>query len=302
MIYLIFVVMRDINEVLNKHRIILYRCDIDDDIASSEGESVVVDGDLTSYYLEDGFDCYNAYTNVSRGNYRLAHRVAIIVGFLNPEKRTEDLFEYMDILCETKYDNENFKINRPHILNVLKNSQEGLYDVTPEIKKYYWVGEYKYANRSKKSSIILNHSNNNRVKRTFNAVERAVALLIEEGNESNTFITIKDIVEVSGLSKPTVHKAIGLFKEDINNYNTVKFQTSNYTEFVKLSNIGSIVGVIEKFIEEMEMKVTQRKVASRSRLHYNTVNNLWFEEEVQDVLDRYNKQKREFKKNKGCTT
>ena len=135
-------------------------------------------------------------------------------------------------------------------------------------------------------------------------VEEKVRQSLESlmNNDKPLFITIKDIVEVSGLSKPTVHKAIGLFKEDINNYNTVKFQTNNYTEFVKLSNIGSIVGVIEKFIEEMEMKVTQRKVASRSRLHYNTVNNLWFEEEVQDVLDRYNKQKREFKKNKGCTT
>lgn len=269
-----------------------YASDVAEEDAVKEGVSVSYNGDLAAYYLEDGFDVYNAFSPISRGNYKLAHRIALIIGLLNRDKKIEHLFEYMDELCKERYDTDVFKVNRTHLLNALKNSMSGLYDVTPDVKKYFWVGKYKHANKTVKSSVVLSNHNKNRATETFNSVNSAVQSLIEQGNKDNTFITISDIVEVSGISKPTVYSIIGLFREQIDKYNYSNFETDNYPEFIKLSNIGSIVGVIERFIDNLETKLTQRKVANNANLHYNTVNNLWFERDVQESLDKYNKWRR----------
>jgi hypothetical protein len=74
------------------------------------------------------------------------------------------------------------------------------------------------------------------------------------------------------------------------------FDTSTYGEFIKYCSVNKITSSIRNFIDELEIKLTQRKVASKSGLHFNTVCKLWLEDDVQEALDEYNNWLREFKK------
>jgi hypothetical protein len=180
-----------------------------------------------------------------------------------------------------------------------------LYDVKPVIKKYFWVRPYTSIGAEDKviegvlyegkRKLVMNQYNKSKRIETLNKIENAVNLLIEEGNEGNTFLTISDIEELSGVPKKTISNVYSLFKNDIDKYNTDVFKTSIYAEFIKMSNVFTISSSIVKFKEEMEIRLTKRKVAGKSKLHINTVYNLWLEDEVQESLDEYNNWLREFK-------
>jgi hypothetical protein len=67
------------------------------------------------------------------------------------------------------------------------------------------------------------------------------------------------------------------------------FNTSVYAEFIKISNVAKISSSIIKFKDELEIRLTKKKVAKKSELHINTVYNLWLEDDVQEALEEYNK-------------
>jgi hypothetical protein len=70
------------------------------------------------------------------------------------------------------------------------------------------------------------------------------------------------------------------------------FSTDNYSIFAKQENVSKIAATIGRYQEEQDNKLTRKKVSNRTKLHYNTVMNLWIEDEVQDALEVYNKWKR----------
>jgi hypothetical protein len=301
----------DISEKINKclveNRLILQSSDIDLDEAKRLGVPVYNNsGVLAGYFIEDGFDSYSAYCNVSKGNFANAFRVSSVLSFLNIDKPTDVLFEYMDLVCKKYFDTDRFTIDRNIILKNIQKVKDGLYEVYPITKKYFWVKPYTSVGAEDKivegimlqgkRSLVMSQYNKSKRIDTISKIENAVNLLIAEGNEENTFLTINDIEKVSGVPKKTISNIYNLFKTEIDRYNVSMFNTSIYAEFVKISNVATISSSIVKFKDELETKLTKRKVAKKSELHINTIYNLWLEDDVQEALEEYNKWVKQFKK------
>lgn len=290
--------MEKIKEFLSKNRIILQKSEIDLDEAKQLGKKVYYNGILTSYYVEDGFYTYSAYCSLSRGNFSNAYRISNIVSFLNPDIEIEVLFEYMDLLCKEMFDLDTLKVNRSVILNNITKVRDGLYDVSPVVSKYFWVKPFTSIGLADKeingiiypgkSKIVMSQYNKTRRIETISKIENAIDLITSELANSGRFLTINLIADIAGLAKITVSKNFHLFKEDVDKYNISVFNTDNYNTFVKSCNIDTMKCAIESFKEELEIKITKKKVSNKSNLHINTVYNLWNEEEIQKTLDEYN--------------
>lgn len=290
--------MEKIKEFLSKNRIILHRSEIDLDEAKRLGSEVYYDGILTSYYIQDGFYSYSAYCSSSRGNFSNAYRISNIVSLLNQDKEIEVLFEYMDLLCKEMFDLETLKVDRSVILKNINKVRDGLYDVSPVVSKYFWVRPYTNIGLPDKEidgilypgkgKVVMNQYNKSRRIETISKIENAIDLITSELANSGKFLTINLIANVSGLAKITIAKNFHLFKEDVDRYNMSVFNTDNYNTFTRSCNIDTIKCAIESFKEELEIKITKKKVSSKSRLHINTVYNLWNEDEIQETLEEYN--------------
>lgn len=290
--------MEKIKEFLSKNRIILQKSEIDLDEAKQLGKKVYYNGILTSYYVEDGFYTYSAYCSLSRGNFSNAYRISNIVSFLNPDIEIEVLFEYVDLLCKEMFDLDTLKVNRSVILNNITKVRDGLYDVSPVVSKYFWVKPFTSIGLADKeingiiypgkSKIVMSQYNKTRRIETISKIENAIDLITSELANSGRFLTINLIADIAGLAKITVSKNFHLFKEDVDKYNISVFNTDNYNTFVKSCNIDTMKCAIESFKEELEIKITKKKVSNKSKLHINTVYNLWNEEEIQKALDEYN--------------
>lgn len=290
--------MEKIKEFLSKNRIILHRSEIDLDEAKRLGSEVYYDGILTSYYIQDGFYSYSAYCSSSRGNFSNAYRISNIVSLLNQDKDIEVLFEYMDLLCKEMFDLETLKVDRSVILKNINKVRDGLYDVSPVVSKYFWVRPYTNIGLPDKEidgilypgkgKVVMNQYNKSRRIETISKIENAIDLITSELANSGKFLTINLIANVSGLAKITIAKNFHLFKEDVDRYNMSVFNTDNYNTFTRSCNIDTIKCAIESFKEELETKITKKKVSNKSRLHINTVYNLWNEDEIQDTLEEYN--------------
>lgn len=290
--------MEKIKEFLSKNRIILHRSEIDLDEAKRLGSEVYYDGILTSYYIQDGFYSYSAYCSSSMGNFSNAYRISNIVSLLNQDKDIEVLFEYMDLLCKEMFDLETLKVDRSVILKNINKVRDGLYDVSPVVSKYFWVRPYTNIGLPDKEidgilypgkgKVVMNQYNKSRRIETISKIENAIDLITSELANSGKFLTINLIANVSGLAKITIAKNFHLFKEDVDRYNMSVFNTDNYNTFTRSCNIDTIKCAIESFKEELETKITKKKVSNKSRLHINTVYNLWNEDEIQDTLEEYN--------------
>lgn len=290
--------MEKIKEFLSKNRIILHRSEIDLDEAKRLGSEVYYDGILTSYYIQDGFYSYSAYCSSSRGNFSNAYRISNIVSLLNQDKDIEVLFEYMDLLCKEMFDLETLKVDRSIILKNINKVRDGLYDVSPVVSKYFWVRPYTNIGLHDKEidgilypgkgKVVMNQYNKSRRIETISKIENAIDLITSELANSGKFLTINLIANVSGLAKITIAKNFHLFKEDVDRYNMSVFNTDNYNTFTRSCNIDTIKCAIESFKEELEIKITKKKVSNKSRLHINTVYNLWNEDEIQETLEEYN--------------
>jgi len=287
------------SDYLSKYRLVLRWDGIDLEEAKRIGTEVIHNGELVSYYVEDGYDSFSAHTSLSRGNFSNAFRIAGVLSYLNPDVDSDILFKYMNLLCVEFFDMNELITDRGVILDNINNVKDGLYDIAPVTKKFFWVKPYdKIGKKDReidgkvydgKSKVVMSYYNKSKRMESIYNIEKAIDLLIEIGNKDNTFLTIKDISEVSLVSESTVKRLYFMFKSDIDNYNYSMFSTNSYQEFIKGCNVLKITHAISSFKELLESKITKRKVSKKSELHINTVYNLWDEDDVQNALDEYNK-------------
>jgi hypothetical protein len=289
----------NIKDFLVKHRISLISREIDLDEAKRLGKEVYHNGILCGYYLEDGFYTYSAYCSLQRGKFKNAFRISNIVSFLNPDISSEVLFEYMDLVCKEYFDTNDSKVDRSIILKNINKVKDGLYEVSPIVSKYFWVKPYtnigledkivngvEYAGKKR---VVMSQYNKTKKIDTMNSIQNAIDILTSDLHNNGTFITMKAIAEFCDISRSIVDKYYIHFKEEIDRYNLSVFNTTNYGVFTKNCSVERISIAIKRFIEELEIKLTQRGVAKKSGLHFNTVCSLWNEEEVQEALEEYNK-------------
>jgi hypothetical protein len=289
----------DIKDFLVKHRIKLIEREIDLEEAIKIGTEVYYNGVLCGYYVQDGFYTYSAYCGIQRGNFKNAFRISNMISFLNPNLSVEVLFEYMDLLCKECFDFPELKADRSIILKNIKKVRDGLYEVTPVVSKYFWVKPYtsiglddkivngiEYAGKKR---VVMSQYNKTKKIDTMNKIQNAVDVLTSDSHNDGTFLTMNAIADFCEISRATVDKYYVHFKEEIDRYNISVFSTNNYGVFLKNCSIDKITSAIRRFIEELEVKISQRGVARKSGLHFNTVCSLWVEEEVQEALEEYNK-------------
>lgn len=284
-------------EIRNNYKLLLSWSEIDISEAERVGKKVFNDYDLLcAYYIPDGYLKYSAFCVQDRGNFSLAFRVASVVTKINPSVDSNKIFYYMDALCREKFDTESLKVDRKRIMSVIDNVRDGSYSPNPELKKFYWVGVYQNIGRDDKvineinyqgkASIVVSYNNESVARENVIKIENALAYLMEL--RTNTFLTLKDIAKVSGVSLSTVKRASPLFKDVIDRHNKSMFDTCNYNNFIKICSIDKINSAIRQFISELELKISQKKVAVKSGLHINTVSGLWYEDLVQESLEEYN--------------
>jgi len=286
-------------DYLSKYKLVLRWDGIDLEEAKRVGKEVIHNGTLVSYYIEDGYDSFSAHTSLSRGNFSNAFRIAGVLSYLNPDIEQSILFKYMNLLCVEFFDTKELIADRGVILDNINTVREGLYEISPVTKKFFWVKPYdKIGKKDReiegkiydgKSKVVMSHYNKSKRIESIHNIERAIDLLIELGNDDNTFLTIKDISKVSMVSESTVKRLYFMFKKDIDNYNYSMFSTHSYQEFIKGCNVMKITHAISSFKEVLESRLTKRSVSKKSELHINTVYNLWDEDDVQNALDEYNK-------------
>lgn len=274
---------------IDKHRIITNWDDFND--VSEYGDFVERDGESVAMYIEQGYNTFSIYTTPSPGNPRLAYRVSMVLAELNRDKDVSILNRCMDMICQLRYDSDNMTIPRSTISDIIDEVISGDKEVYPIRKKWYFIKNG--LNKEEKRSIVCTYMNETTSKKNFSKVESAVRSLIDCQTVSESFITINDVVGLTKLSRTTVEKYIVVFRDEINECNLKSFDTENYSVFMKNDSIGKISSVIEKYIEEEELRMTRKKVSVRSKLHYNTVKGLWMEDDVQKALNRYNKWKKE---------
>jgi hypothetical protein len=292
-------------DYLSKYRLVLRWDGIDLEEAKRIGKEVIHNGSLVSYYIEDGYDSFSGHTSLSRGNFSNAFRIAGVVSFLNPDVEVDILFKYMNLLCIEFFDTKELIADRGVILDNINNIRNGLYDISPVTKKFFWVKPYdKIGKKDReidgklydgKSKVVMSHYNKSKRIESIHNIEKAIDLLIELGNDDNTFLTIKDISKVSMVSESTVKRLYFMFKKDIDNYNYSMFSTYSYQEFIKGCNVLKITHAISSFKEDLENKLTKRSVSKKSELHINTVYNLWEEDDIQNSLDEYNRWSKQIK-------
>lgn len=298
----------DINEILVKHRIKLIEREIDLEEAKKLGSEVYYDGVLCGYYVEDGFYTYSAYCTTQRGNFRNAFRIAGVLSYLNKNIDVEVLFKYMDLVCKEYFDDGDFHVDRSTILKNINKVKDGLYEVSPIVSKYFWIKPYtnigledkvvngvEYAGKKR---VVMSQFNRTKKIETLNKIQNGIDILTSELHSSGSFLTMNDIASFCGVSRSTIDKYYIHFKEEIDRYNIRVFDTSIYGVFLKNCSIEKIKHAIKKFIKELEIKITQRKIANKSGLHFNTVCKLWNEDDVQEALEEYNKWLIEYKTNK----
>jgi len=292
-------------DYLSKYRLVLRWDGIDLEEAKRIGKEVIHNGSLVSYYIEDGYDSFSAHTSLSRGNFSNAFRIAGVLSYLNQDVDPTILFKYMNLLCVEFFDTKELIADRGVILDNINTVREGLYEISPVTKKFFWVRPYdKIGKKDReiegklydgKSKVVMSHYNKSKRIESIHNIERAIDLLIELGNDDNTFLTIKDISKVSMVSESTVKRLYFMFKKDIDSYNYSMFSTYSYQEFIKGCNVIKITHAISSFKEVLESRLTKRSVSKKSELHINTVYNLWDEDDVQDALDEYNKWSKQIK-------
>ena len=205
----------------------------------------------------------------------------------NPEKRIKELQTGCPETLEIKLviDGDEEKENMLHkALNKYR------------VRGEWFKIDFEY-NENIIEEIIYFHKKLNKVKKPKRITSKSIIYdCISNLKNENKFITIDLISKNSGVPKKTISNVYGLFKTDIDKYNVSMFNTSVYAEFIKISNVATISSSIIKFKDELETKLTKRKVAKKSELHINTIYNLWLEDDVQEALEEYNKWVKQFKK------
>jgi DNA-binding transcriptional regulator YhcF (GntR family) len=132
-----------------------------------------------------------------------------------------------------------------------------------------------YVNKRKSVSRLLN-------------IENAIEWLTIESSE---FITATSVKEKLGaeddVTPSTIRRYMELSRETIDRHNRKVFGTDNFMSYKKMLSVHNIKEAI-RLLNDANDRLSRRKVAKEAGVHFNTVQSLWNDEDIQDELNRYN--------------
>jgi len=152
--------------------------------------------------------------------------------------------------------------------------------VTPAV--FYWKVHLPV---KEKRSIVAYSVHKSISMKNFKKVKQAIEDEMEFGEK---FITNKLISEKAGISIDTARKYVQTEKDLIDEYNSTVFGTHEFSFYRKIISLHKITKSL-RVLNELGKKISKANVSRDTGLHYNSILNLWEEEEVQNELDKYNK-------------
>jgi hypothetical protein len=228
----------------------------------------------------------------------VAKAVALVVLFLNDGKDFEVLMGYLDLFYSDVLDGSGYKIDRDDIRGFLYSCLDKGYGVEPSVGYYEFVKEGMSA--GERIAVINMTRGLATAQRNYEIVSLVVMDLISDEGTS-LFITNRLISERSGdynvtddgeivcLSVDAVRRALTEeLCEKIDKHNSSKCFTSNFKVYEKFCNVNRIKQAI-RTIAHIREKMTKDNIASHAYVSRRTVYNLWWEEDVQEFLNKYNK-------------
>lgn len=280
-------------EFAESNRLIRYKAWTD-----TEDKTLINDKDYgkVAYYHPFGYEYIDAYLNASRipkGDFKVrlsvAVRLAHNIVFLNPDKPDDLLIEWLDLVCEDKLNTSDFTVSKEVMRDIVKAVRNGDAEVITRTAKYEWLNITPL--EVKRKVVARNISSNRRLKSML-YIERSLEWLFE----SDIFVTSTQIAKASnelfdddGLSVSTVKRLINDdIRSEINAHNESTYNTSSFKMYEKFCTVHKIKEAI-KAIKHINSTLTKAAIAKEASVHRNTVHNLWEEEEIQEVLNNYNK-------------
>lgn len=275
---------------------LLYRIDYIDGLDCYEEIESKESGIVVARFYDDGYESLDCFvmSGIVRGmnlnsRFSTAYKTAINVAHLNPNKGFSVLQEYIDKMCDDLFDTDKFKMNREILYEAIKNTLDGKTEFITKTHKYYFTTPLPL---SEKRKIVATHNAKTKKMNNFKLVESAINMLME----TDVFITSteisKEIEMMYGKEKALSVRVIkntlnNDLRADMDSHNKKIHKTDNFKIYEKFCHVNNIVSAIEA-IRMMNDKLTKTKIADIATVHRNTVNNLWEEKKIQDVLNKYN--------------
>lgn len=157
-----------------------------------------------------------------------------------------------------------------------------------EVIEFLLDGECGYAVKraTKWGNKTLREINKQRSDKTKSQIKGAIDYLFSNSGDFITANLIKDGLD-ENVSLSTVRRYMEVFKDEIDRHNKKVFGTDNFVTYKKTLSLHKIKRAI-KVLNEADERLSRRRVAKEAGVHFNTVQNLWDDEEIQKELDKFN--------------
>jgi hypothetical protein len=249
---------------------------------------------VSDYYSEGYYsiDCFlnKGGSKKSMGNIcRSLHSMSLGLFVINGVDRYDDVFKYMELVCEMSIDNDGLLFPRSLLSDIVNMSVEkvnsgeiGVKEVR-RLKKWEWVGAFVLMTKSEKSSFIARNRNASRNKNTRNKID----VVLDDMLEQESFITTRELSTRCNMSEDSVRKYVRERSEEIDSHNMALFSTVNFNEYVREENTLSVLGVLRMAIEYNKV-VSKTDLVKSCGISRSTLYRIWNDVRVQRVLNEYN--------------
>lgn len=275
----------NIFEFRDSRRIITYRRNIEVSDAEELGVPVVHDGGLVAYYLEEGFYVVSVpMVGVTEFSNRYLWFVVNSLVCLNEDAPVDDLVDFMYLYMMEFSSVRGYEPNKVYLRDLIDSCIEGLDEQRCyQFRKFFFVNKL---DKNTTKSVVMSYLNKRNKSEMVKNIDNVIQWLCIEGNKFITAQSIRDGLE-DDVSLSTVRRYMEVFKDEIDSHNNRVFGTSNFITYKKTLSIHKIKGAIQ-ILNDANERLSRRKVAKEAGVHFNTVQNLWDDEDIQSELDKYN--------------
>lgn len=237
------------------------------------------------YRIDDSFSVIKLTLHKSEFGppEKVIYRNAFALLYMNPELNFESLCRFFwkaVNYCTVRENLMQDKSVTDDIMSFCADKDINVEKIkTPAI--FFWKTHLPV---KEKRSIVAHSINKSISMKNFKLVRQVIENEMEFGD---MFITNKLISERAGVSRDTARKYAQTEKDLIDEYNRTVFGTHDFNFYRRIVSIHKITKAI-MVLNGVGEKISKANVSRDSGLHYNSILNLWQDEEVQEELDKYN--------------
>lgn len=276
----------DVYQYRDSKKIITYQKNIDLIYARDMGSPVSYRDELVGYYLDEGFYVVSVpMTEVKEFSERYMWFIVSSLVFLNPESSVDDLVDFMYLYMVEFSTMNGYEPSRVYLRGVIdkcidKLDEERCY----QYRKFFFV---KVLSKKDVKSAVMLYLNKRSKSEMMKKIDNVIQWLCIESNKFITANLIKEGLDEE-VSLSTIRRYMELFKEEIDRHNRKVFGTDNFNVYQKTLSIHNIKRAIQ-VLNDANERLSRRNIADKAGVHFNTVQNLWDDEEIQQELDKFNK-------------